>query len=118
MEAEAHSTDAFLKSLNLPNIPSTLTLSKTIPVTSGNIPVLSTPISRTSPEILNTHKTPINISSKYPLEISRPAVTDTSHTNRFPLIKPVLPTPTFPAESGVSINQVRFVFNVSPIILV
>lgn len=111
MEAEAHNADAFIKSLNLPNIPSTLTLSKTtVPTTSGNVPIIPSQIPRTSPEIMISHKT----SQKYPMEISRPtnilsnpSFPETTRSNLNPLSKPLAPTPTFPVESGISINQVR-----------
>lgn len=115
MEAEAHNADAFIKSLNLPNIPSTLTLSKTtIPTTSGNVPIMPSQISRTSPDIMISHKT----SQKYPIEISRassihnnPSYPETTRSNLNSLSKPLVPTPTFPVESGISINQVRIFFH-------
>lgn len=113
MEAEAHNnTEAYLKSLNLPNLPSTLTLSKTtVPTTTG---ILSTPVSRISPDVLMSHKPSSNISTKYPMDISRsknimgnPSYPETSHSAHIPLTKPLVPTPTFPVDSGISINQVR-----------
>lgn len=113
MEAEAHNTDAFIKSLNLPNIPSTLTLSKaTIATTTGNIPSSPKIVSKTSPAVLKSHKLSSNISSKYSLEISRPTTAGSypiaTQSVHIPLSKPVSPAPTFPAESGISINQVCY----------
>lgn len=111
MEAEAHNADAFIKSLNLPNIPSTLTLSKsTIPSTVGNLPVIPPPVPRTSPDNLISNKP--TIPNKFSIEMSRPktiigpSYPETTHPIHLPLPKPLVPTPTFPVESGVSINQV------------
>lgn len=120
-QQESQQSEALKRSLNLPNIPSSLTLSKsTVPITTSGPSTSILPVPRSNIDVtqslpsLLTKPTP---STKYPLEITQ----NTKPINTLPNVNQetvlpsslmvskagvAIPTPKFPADSGISISQV------------
>lgn len=125
LHQDSHHSEALKRSLNLPNIPSSLTLSKSAPPITSTAPSTSIlPVTRTNidvphslPSLLKNSNAPV----KYPLEIStntKPMTSLQSMTQEATLPSSLMlsksrvnmPTPKFSADSGISISQVSFSF--------
>ncbi|XP_072399616.1 uncharacterized protein [Diabrotica undecimpunctata] len=112
-EEEKRQTDALMKTLNITSLPSSLTVSPAQPIPS---PSIIKPPDTSQAGMFNFPKTPPTISQKYPLDMGMPSTSSSKTIKDQPLPTALtvsrgsalssIGTPSFPADSGISIRQV------------
>ncbi|XP_056640755.1 calcineurin-binding protein cabin-1-like isoform X2 [Diorhabda sublineata] len=111
-EGGKRQTEALMKSLNIPSLPSSLTVS---PAQSSTSPSLLKQQETAQGTVFNFSKTPPLVNAKFPLDISmqqsgplksikEPSLPTSLIVSRTPT---PLGTPSFSSDSGVSISQVH-----------
>lgn len=113
-EGEKRQSDALMKSLNIPTLPSSLTVSP-----AQTSPSIMKQQESAQGVAINFSKTPPLVNAKFPLDISMQqsgplkSIKETSlHSSLILSRTPTTPgvplcTPSFPSDSGVSISQVH-----------